>query len=149
MRGNVDNPCSHSVGFAEMIWRRLFPVINTVSILGKAGGGESSHIQITWGGYTTEFGRGTDNVSKIGGELNRSSETPEWETFRCWKPKSFGTVIRDTYLFQDKTTKDTKRINCPKTSQHENVFLKTSLNGCLIKTFTDWQLSWNCFPGFY
>ena len=38
---------------------------------------------------------------------------------------------------QDKTTKDTKRINCPKTSQHENVFLKTSLNGCLIKTFTD------------
>ena len=43
MGGNVDNPCSHSVGFAEIIWRRLFPVINTVlSIPGKAGERESS-----------------------------------------------------------------------------------------------------------
>ena len=43
MRGNVDNPCSHSVGFAEIIWRRLFPVINTVSIPGKASENKGSH----------------------------------------------------------------------------------------------------------
>lgn len=80
-------------GSLRVVSRRLFPVINTVSIDPRESR-RNGVITTKTKKYSeaTEFGRGIDNVSKIWGKLNRRSETPEWETFHCWKPKSFGTV---------------------------------------------------------
>ena len=80
-------------GSLRVVSRRLFPVINTVSIDPRERR-RNGVIATRTKKYSkaTEFGKGIDNVYKIWGKLNRSSETAEWKTFRCWKPRSFGTV---------------------------------------------------------
>ena len=80
-------------GSLRVVSRRLFPVINTVSIDPRESR-RNGVITTKTKKYSeaAEFGRGIDNVSKIWGKLNRSSETAEWETFHSWKPRSFGTV---------------------------------------------------------
>ena len=65
-------------GSLRFVSRRLFPVINTVSIDPRERR-RNGVITTKTKKYSeaTEFGRRIDNVSKIWGKLNRSSETPE------------------------------------------------------------------------